>query len=152
MYLSCHWKDFVDFVTRNVSADIAKGPDVPDHEVPNMIATWIFLKCDIPDADRHTRMDCQGLTFSTALRMRASVSFHYNQIGRAGNWSQMVDGSWSGNPSLSSYVSRYMLSLQRRKVFPNSIIMLHLQERVCTMPRRPCRSKAALTLVLGESW
>jgi hypothetical protein len=81
-----------------------------------MIATWIFMKCDIPDAEKQQRMECQGLTFSTALRMRASISFHYNQIGKAGNWCQMVDGSWSGNPSLSSYVSRYMLSLQRRKV------------------------------------
>jgi hypothetical protein len=90
-----------------------------------MIATWIFMKCDIPDSEKQKRMDCQGLTFSTALRMRASISFHYNQIGRAGNWSQMVDGSWSGNPSLSSYVSRYMLSLQRRKVLFISI--WHLQ-------------------------
>jgi len=48
--------------------------------------------------------------------MRASISFHYNQVGRSGNWTQMKDGSWSGNPSLSPYVSRYMLSLQRRKV------------------------------------
>jgi hypothetical protein len=116
MWWYSHWKDFVDFVGRNVGMDIATGLDSPDNEVPNMIATWIFMKCDIPDAEKQKRMDCQGLTFSTALRMRASISFHYNQIGHAGNWSQMVDGSWSGNPSLSSYVSRYMLSLQRRKV------------------------------------
>ena len=125
MWLCSHWNDFVDFVTRNVGTDVANGLDFPDHEVPNMIATWIFMKCDIPDTEKQKRMDCQGLTFSTALRMRASISFHYNQIGCAGNWSQMVDGSWSGNPSLSSYVSRYMLSLQRRKVLFISI--WHLQ-------------------------
>jgi hypothetical protein len=120
MLMSCysHWKDFVAFVGRNVGSDVASRLDFPDHEVPNMIATWIFMKCDIPDPDKQKRLECQGLTFSTALRMRASISFHYNQIGHAGNWSQMVDGSWSGNPSLSSYVSRYMLSLQRRKVLP----------------------------------
>jgi len=116
MYLSSHWKDFVNFVIRYVGNDSAERLDQPTQEVPNMIATWIYMKCDIPDTQKQKRMNCQGLTFSTALRMRASISFHYNQIGRAGNWSQMVDGSWSGNPSLSSYVSRYMLSLQRRKV------------------------------------
>ena len=116
MYLSSHWKDFVNFVIRYVGNDSAERLDQPTQEVPNMIATWIYMKCDIPDTQKQKRMNCQGLTFSTALRMRASISFHYNQIGRAGNWSQMVDGSWSGNPSLSSYVSWYMLSLQRRKV------------------------------------
>jgi hypothetical protein len=116
MSLNSHWKDFVNFVTNYVGTDSAERLDLPDNEVPNMIATWIYRKCDIPDVQKQTRMDCQGFTFSTALRMRASISFHYNQISRAGNWSQMVDGSWSGNPSLSSYVSRYILSLQRRKV------------------------------------
>ena len=116
MYLSSHWKDFVNFVIRYVGNDSAERLDQPTQEVPNMIATWIYMKCDIPDTQKQKRMNCQGLTFSTALRMRASISFHYNQIGRAGNWSQMVDGSWSGNPFLSSYVSRYMLNLQRRKV------------------------------------
>ena len=116
MYLSSHWKDFVNFIIRYVGNDSAERLDQPTQEVPNMIAIWIYMKCDIPDTQKQKRMNCQGLTFSTALRMRASISFHYNQIGRAGNWSQMVDGSWSGNPFLSSYVSRYMLNLQRRKV------------------------------------
>jgi hypothetical protein len=149
MCLCSHWKDFVDFVTRNVGADIAKGLDLPDHEVPNMIATWIFMKCDIPDAGRQKRMSCQGLTFSTALRMRASISFHYNQIGRAGNWSQMVDGSWSVNPSVSSYVSRYMLSLQRRKVLPHS--SWHAQS-ISTHDALPVAPAIYMTLTLiGES-
>lgn len=133
MSLSSHWKDFVNFVTSYVGSDSAERLDLPDNDVPNMIATWIYRKCDIPDVQKQTRMDCQGFTFSTALRMRASISFHYNQIGRAGNWSQMVDRSWSGNPSLSSYVSRYMLSLQRRKVcsIPTTY-PLHFGCKLCT--------------------
>jgi hypothetical protein len=58
MWLCSHWNDFVDFVTRNVGTDVANGLDFPDHEVPNMIATWIFMKCDIPDTEKQKRMDC----------------------------------------------------------------------------------------------
>jgi hypothetical protein len=135
MSLCSHWKDFFNFVVCNVGDESANTLDIPDNEVPNMIATWIFMKCDIPDAEKQKRMDCQGRTFSTALRMRASISFHYNQIGRAGNWSQMVDGSWSGNPSLSSYVSRYMLSHQRRKVSSFVNPLTSLFQRLFVLPR-----------------
>jgi len=116
------WKDFQQFIMDNVGTDVAAALDLPGDETPKMIAAWIFMKCDNPDPKRQVRMSCQGYTFSTALRMRAAVSFHYNQLGRSGNWSQMLDGSWSGNPSLSTIVSRYMLSLQRRKVIPLNLI------------------------------
>jgi len=110
------WKDFKAFVERHVGNDVASYLDIPNEDTPNLIAAWIFMKCDNADYQKHVRLGCQGFSFSTALRMRASVSFHYNQLGRSGNWNQMMDGSWAGNPSLSNAVSRYMLSLQRRKV------------------------------------
>ena len=119
------WKDFKAFVGQHVGNDIAYTLDTPTEDTPNLIAAWIFMKCDNADHQKRVRLACQGFSFSTALRMRAAVSFHYNQLGRSGNWNQMTDGSWAGNPSLSSAVSRYMLSLQRRKVYI-SIYLLYL--------------------------
>jgi len=110
------WKDFESFVEQYIRNDVVATLNPPTAETPNLIAAWIFLKCETPNSQIPERAVCQGLTFSTALKMRAAVSFYYNQQGRSGNWSQMLDGSWSGNPSLSSIVSRYMLSLQKRKV------------------------------------
>jgi len=144
MSLGSHWKDFCIFVTQYVGTAIAEGLDSPNKDVPNMIATWIYMKCDIPDTQKQIRMDCQGLTFSTALRMRASISFHDNQIGRSGNWTQMRDGSWSGNPSLSSYVSRYMLSLQRRKVLPFKNPCMYYIRALCCLWQVHVRDVRAL--------
>jgi hypothetical protein len=111
------WKEFEGFVQQFVGVDVLKSLRIaPTEDTPSLITAWIFLKCEIPDPKIPERASCQGYTYSTALRMRAAVSFYYNQLGKSGNWNQMLDGSWAGNPSLSTTVSRYMLSLQKRKV------------------------------------
>jgi hypothetical protein len=63
-------------------------------------------------------MQCEGATFSCALKMRAAVSYHFAQEKGRGSekWHQDHQGMWLGNPALSHTVSRYMISLQRRKV------------------------------------
>ena len=50
--------------------------------------------------------------------MRAAISYHYAQEDGRGSekWHQDHQGMWLGNPALSHIVSRYMISLQRRKV------------------------------------
>jgi len=104
-------------VRENVGDDAAKALDDPTQDVPTYICLWIFIECDIPDVKNAIRCHCKDKTHSHALKMRAAVSFHYNELGRGANgWHQGRDGSWLGNPSLSQQVSRYMLSLQRRKV------------------------------------
>jgi len=107
----------VEYITQNVGTDIAQSLSDPFDGLPELICAWIFTECDIPDIQANARLHCKNKTFSQALKMRASVSFHYNELGRGSNsWHKLNDGSWSGNPSLSNSVSRYMLSLQRRKV------------------------------------
>lgn len=63
-------------------------------------------------------MQCENATFSHALKMRAAISYHFAQEEGRGSekWHQDHQGVWLGNPALSHTVSRYMISLQRRKV------------------------------------
>lgn len=50
--------------------------------------------------------------------MRAAVSYFYAQNKDRGTekWHNDENGNYSGNPALSHIVSRYMISLQKRKV------------------------------------
>ena len=59
-------------------------------------------------------MQCEGATFSHALKMRAAISYHYaEEEGRGSEkWHQDYQGMWLGNLALSYTVSRYMISLQ----------------------------------------
>lgn len=86
--------------------------DSPVENVPDFIAAWIYTTCD-----PYLQQNKATLTYAHALKMRAAISFHYNQLGKSGPWHQAIDKSWQGNPSLSNTVARYMVSLQRRKVY-----------------------------------
>ena len=58
-------------------------------------------------------------TYGTAQKMRASMTYAFGRVHGLGSmhWQpSQVDGSMIGNPSVSEMVSRYMLSLHRRKV------------------------------------
>jgi hypothetical protein len=58
-------------------------------------------------------------TYGTAQKMRASMTYAFGRIHGLGSMSwhrNHVDGSMMGNPSVSEMVSRYMMSLRRRKV------------------------------------
>ena len=107
----------------NVGIDQAQQLDEPSENTPMHICTWIFIECDILDSQNNTQMQYNNKTYSQALKMRSAISFHYNELGRGSNsWYQGHDGSWIGNPSLSNTVSRYMLSLQRRKVTISQVV------------------------------
>jgi hypothetical protein len=107
----------VEYISENIGTDYSLHLDDPFEDLPELISAWIFTECDIPGTQSNARLHCRHKTFSEALKMRAAVSFHYNELGRGTHsWHKLNDGSWSGNPSLSNSVSRYMLSLQRRKV------------------------------------
>ncbi|KAJ7783362.1 hypothetical protein B0H16DRAFT_1297282, partial [Mycena metata] len=59
------------------------------------------------------------LSFSNAQKMRAAASWNFAQVNNQGNepWRKSdVTGLWTGNPSVSPVVSKYMTSLKRRKV------------------------------------
>ncbi|KAJ7175645.1 hypothetical protein C8R46DRAFT_808668, partial [Mycena filopes] len=58
------------------------------------------------------------LSFSDAPKMRAAASWNFAQVRNQGNipWRKEQGGVWVGNPSVSVFVSSYMVSLKRRKV------------------------------------
>jgi hypothetical protein len=90
----------------------------PNESTPNIIAAWIHRKCEKKDEQDPSTIQCEGTSFSHALKMRAAVSYHYAQNKGRGTekWHQDAKGNYPGNPALSHIVSRYMISLQRKKV------------------------------------
>ena len=78
-------------------------------------------RCDelrLEDGSRRPHDD-RCATYGTAQKMRASMTYVFGRICHLGNvpWQRHpLDGSMVGNPSVSEMVSRYMLSLHRRKV------------------------------------
>ncbi|KAL7271429.1 hypothetical protein RUND412_005812 [Rhizina undulata] len=46
-------------------------------KLPAIIATWIFTSCDIPDPKYSTRKICQGLEYLHAVKMHATVAYHF---------------------------------------------------------------------------
>jgi|SRR6266496_333236 len=90
----------------------------PDEATPNLIAAWIHRKCEKKNTQDSSTIQCEGASFSHALKMRAAVSYHYahNQGRGTEKWHDDGNGNHYGNPALSHIASRYMISLQRRKV------------------------------------
>jgi hypothetical protein len=82
------------------------------------VANPVHNKCEKRDETNSATASCQGYTFSHALKMRAAVSYNYARYNDTGaeKWHNDGKGNYSGNPALSHVVSRYMISLQRRKV------------------------------------
>jgi len=110
----------------------------PLENAPSYIAMWImnesvhfhFLKhgcahcmrhrCDELHLNGEKRLPTEvRATYGTAQKMRASMTYAFGRIHGLGSmhWQQSPVGEGMvGNPSVSEVVSRYMLSLRRRKV------------------------------------
>jgi hypothetical protein len=67
-------------------------------------------------------------SFTHAEKMRSSVSHYYAIEQDEGvdplRFTERVDGSWSGNPSLSDFMAQYMKSPKRRKVSTDCTMFL----------------------------
>lgn len=55
------------------------------------------------------------LSHAQAIRSAVSTFFGQEEGRRKTEWCRGSDGKWNGNPSLSDRVSRYMISLRKRK-------------------------------------
>ncbi|PPR02923.1 hypothetical protein CVT26_009778 [Gymnopilus dilepis] len=90
----------------------------PTHEeAPAFIIAWIMQLCDVRNPDgSFKRSDEYTRTFSHAMKMRSSATYGFSRIPQVGNtpWAQ-ANEQWVGNPSISYQVTRYMVSLKRRK-------------------------------------
>jgi hypothetical protein len=88
------WLKFVEYISENVGTEIAESLDEAPPTMPEFICAWIFTHCDIPDHEKSIRLSCGNQSYSQALKMRASISFHYNDLGRGSDsWHQAKDGS-----------------------------------------------------------
>ena len=109
----------------------------PHEHAPQFIAAWIMnesvsstsrgvcahwerYRCDELNLDGTKRLSTEvRATYGTAQKMRAAMTYAFGRIHGLGSmhWQHSpVDGRMVGNPSVSEMVSRYMLSLHRRKV------------------------------------
>jgi len=112
------FRAFQKYVTSFENPKATEAIVHPNTCTPQLIAGWIFRKCEKPNSLEPSTAQCEGASFSQALKMRAAISYHYAQNEGRGSekWHQDQQGGWLGNPALSHAVSRYMISLQRRKV------------------------------------
>ena len=130
--VNSQWTLFQKFVIKLGNSEANKSLIEPDEKTPTLIAAWIFQKCEKPNSKDSSTMQCENASFSHALKMRAAISYHYAQDEQRGSakWHQDLQGKWIGNPALSHIVSRYMISLQRRKVSLSKMI-LDIFEKTC---------------------
>ncbi|KAH9032486.1 hypothetical protein EDB85DRAFT_1865142 [Lactarius pseudohatsudake] len=93
--------------------------DRPHKYAPQFIVAWIMNECDELNLDGTKRPSNEvRATYGTAQKMRASMTYAFGRLHGLGSmdWHCSEGGSMVGNPSVSEMVSRYMLSLHRRKV------------------------------------
>ncbi|KAH9164835.1 hypothetical protein EDB89DRAFT_1842122, partial [Lactarius sanguifluus] len=109
-----------EFLTRkNIVRPSEFFSDEPHQYAPQFIVVWIMNECDELNLDGKKRLSTQvRATYGTAQKMRASMTYAFGRIHGLGSmhWQRGSDGRMVGNPSVSEVVSRYMLSLHRRKV------------------------------------
>ncbi|KAI9446961.1 hypothetical protein BJY52DRAFT_1126212, partial [Lactarius psammicola] len=92
----------------------------PPEYAPQFIVAWIMNECDELklNGTRKSSKEVRA-TYGTAQKMRASMTYAFGRVHGLGSahWHRdTASGSMAGNPSVSEMVSRYMLSLHRRKV------------------------------------
>ncbi|KAF8261883.1 hypothetical protein EI94DRAFT_1541505, partial [Lactarius quietus] len=92
----------------------------PHKYAPQFIVAWILNECDELNLDGSRRPSEEvRATYGTAQKMRASMTYAFGRLHGLGtmHWvHNPVEDTVTGNPSVSEMVSRYMLSLRRRKV------------------------------------
>ncbi|KAH9026655.1 hypothetical protein EDB84DRAFT_1272981, partial [Lactarius hengduanensis] len=106
-------------VQTNLVAPSEFFSDKPHPYAPQFIVAWIMNECDELNLNGTKRLSTQvRATYGTAQKMRASMTYAFGRIHGLGSahWERCADGRTVGNPSVSEMVSRYMLSLHRRKV------------------------------------
>ena len=103
----------------------------PGKDTPKLIASWIRSSCGVEQSQpgRRKRGGAKKGTansWSHAQKMRSSVShfFAIDQERGSRPFTEREDGSWTGNPSLSDFVSQYMKSLKRRKASTDCTLFL----------------------------
>ncbi|GJE89175.1 hypothetical protein PsYK624_052700 [Phanerochaete sordida] len=119
-----NWKSFIKFCVANrfLAEGAALDPRDLPAQLPEYICMWIMNTCD--DVDIYTGKKKgpkdEPASYSHAQKMRAAMTHQFGREFGLGQqtWSQseLKADKYTGNPSLSTVVSQYMVSLRRRKV------------------------------------
>jgi len=101
--------------------ELEKFVKKPNKDVPPLICLWIQSVCEKAEPSSFSQLlrESENRTWSHAQKMRAVVSYFYAHEVCLGSdrFSEKTNGEWTGNPTLSDIVARYMRSLHRRKVY-----------------------------------
>ncbi|KAJ7606583.1 hypothetical protein DFH06DRAFT_1019210, partial [Mycena polygramma] len=91
----------------------------PPDDWPTLLIAWIMDACDSRNSDGTLKdPSVQRSTFTHAQKMRAAVSFRFARIQSAAGitWHKSeVSSKMVGNPATATVVSKYFVSLKRRK-------------------------------------
>lgn len=78
-----------------------------------------FYRCDTINIDGTPKDPGEyRRTYTYAMKMRSAMTYGFGRSYERGrtHWTQTEGISWTGNPSISTIVSRYMVALRKRKV------------------------------------
>ena len=95
-----------------------------------MHTTHHSCRCDDIDISTSKKkpLGYEPATYSHAQKMRAAMTHQFGREFNLGmqSWteSQVNPGKYLGNPSLSTIVSQYMISLRRKKVFIKFLLLI----------------------------
>ncbi|KAK7022067.1 hypothetical protein VNI00_017049 [Paramarasmius palmivorus] len=113
--------DEFSYISSDPKTDNVPDPFIQQHghsTCPDTRAK--YLRCDHIDPFTNARKPAGSLvcSFSTAMQMRAAITFRYDQGREEGQ--QIWDPEMGkGNPSLSRVLSKYMTGLRKRKFKEN---------------------------------
>ena len=113
------WKAFTNFIEALEISESEKCILSSTQTTSELIALWIHNKCEKRDETNSVTASCQDYIFSHALKMKAAVDYNYARYNDtdAEKWHNDEKENYSENPALSHVISRYMISLQRRKIW-----------------------------------
>src|ERR1700727_18426 len=82
------------------------------------IATVLYNRCEGRENEQSENGRKISHSYSNAMKMRAALTYGFGRFQSRGTSTWAIDeqGNTHGNPSISSTVSSYMISLKRRKV------------------------------------
>ncbi|KAJ6511064.1 DNA breaking-rejoining enzyme [Mycena sanguinolenta] len=94
--------------------------NTPHPQSAIFIVAWIMTRCDDVELDGKAKdPSIPRDSYSHAQKMRASATYGFGRLNGLGSlpWQKSeVSGNMLGNPSISEDVSRYMVSLRKKKV------------------------------------
>lgn len=157
-----------------LEADEKLDPKNLPAQMPEYISIWImdkyvslkspslllslfvkYFRCDSTDiyTNKPKPLGYEPSTYSHAQKMRAAMTHHFGRELGLGleSWteSQVNPGRYLGNPSLSTVVGQYMISLRRKKV-SSKPADCELRESLITYTCH--RLKPARSLRVREPW